>query len=318
MLWSLDKVIMRLLLAPLCVALITLSACSADNDNAHTTATTIIAPSPTQILTVIPRPQSIVDLMEEHAVHDDGKPFLKILSPAPGAVVNNPKVVVKLSVGRNFGGVMKIRSAQSAPPHVVAQETAGFLEGQIAVILDGHLCRANIDPEIPLEMRNLSPGEHTVQAFVLRSSGESYKNATAFQSISFTVTGPGYIAQPKPTDQDAVLTGQYQCLGPAPGFVPVELNKPHLVLSQPLPNLEIPGTMMLDFWLVNAKLKGDGGEYRVRYFIDDDDARYIDKWEPIWLSGWTPGKHSVRVELLGADQYPVPNGITTQEITVIK
>ena len=76
--------------------------------------------------------------------------------------------------------------------------------------------------------------------------------------------------------------------------------------------------VMIDFWLSNAKLRGDGGEYRVRYFIDDDEPRFIDKWESIWLSGWLPGKHTVRLELLGSDNWPVKNGITTREITVVK
>jgi hypothetical protein len=31
---------------------------------------------------------------------------------------------------------------------------------------------------------------------------------------------------------------------------------------------------------------GDGGEYRVRYSVDGGEAKYIDKWQPIWLSGW--------------------------------
>ncbi|HET6890117.1 MAG TPA: hypothetical protein VFH31_03365 [Pyrinomonadaceae bacterium] len=79
--------------------------------------------------------------------------------------------------------------------------------------------------------------------------------------------------------------------------------------------------IMIDFWLSNAKLKGDGGDYRVRYIVDDDEPRYIDKWETLWLSGWLPGKHTVRFELLGPDNWPVKHGdlnVTTREITVIK
>ena len=47
----------------------------------------------------------------------------------------------------------------------------------------------------------------------------------------------------------------------------------------------------------------------------------IDKWEPIWLSGWINGKHSVRLELIDKDGKPVDNGgynTTTREITVAK
>ena len=49
--------------------------------------------------------------------------------------------------------------------------------------------------------------------------------------------------------------------------------------------------------------------------------KYIDKWEPIWLSGWINGKHTVRLELLDKDGRPVENGgynTTTREITVVK
>ena len=79
--------------------------------------------------------------------------------------------------------------------------------------------------------------------------------------------------------------------------------------------------IMIDFWLTGAKLKGDGGEYRVRYIVDDDDPKFIDKWEPIWLSGWINGKHTVRLELLDKDGKPVENGgynTTSREITVVK
>ena len=79
--------------------------------------------------------------------------------------------------------------------------------------------------------------------------------------------------------------------------------------------------IMIDFWLVNAKLQGDGGTFRVRYTIDGGDAKFIDKWEPIWLSGWINGKHQVKVELVDKDGNPVENGgynSTTREINVIR
>ena len=77
--------------------------------------------------------------------------------------------------------------------------------------------------------------------------------------------------------------------------------------------------VLIDFSLSNAKLKGDGGEFRVRYIIDDDDPQWIDKWEPLGLSGWIPGKHTVRLELIGPDGWPYRNGdynVATREILV--
>ena len=79
--------------------------------------------------------------------------------------------------------------------------------------------------------------------------------------------------------------------------------------------------VVIDFSLANAKLKGDGGEYRVRYIVDDDEMRWIDKHEQIALTGWIPGKHTIRVELVGPDGWPYRNGdynIVTRELTIVK
>ena len=79
--------------------------------------------------------------------------------------------------------------------------------------------------------------------------------------------------------------------------------------------------VVIDFSLANAKLKGDGGEYRVRYIVDDDEMKWIDRWEQIVLTGWTAGKHTIRLELIGPDGWPYRNGdynIETRELTVIK
>ena len=80
----------------------------------------------------------------------------------------------------------------------------------------------------------------------------------------------------------------------------VDTAKPLLTYSRP--KGEYKGAdadaIMIDFWLWNAKLQGDGGEYRVRYSVDGGEAKFLDKWQPIWLSGWTNGKHKVKVELV--------------------
>jgi hypothetical protein len=79
--------------------------------------------------------------------------------------------------------------------------------------------------------------------------------------------------------------------------------------------------VVIDFRLENAKLKGDGGEYRVRYMVDDDDMQWIDRWEQVVLLGWLPGSHTLRVELIGPDGWPYRNGdynVETREILVIR
>jgi hypothetical protein len=75
----------------------------------------------------------------------------------------------------------------------------------------------------------------------------------------------------------------------------------------------------LEVLLSNAKLKGEDGEFRVRYIVDDEEMRWIDKPEVLSLSGWTPGKHTIRVELIGPDGWPYMNGahVVTKEISVV-
>src|SRR5437588_84406 len=68
--------------------------------------------------------------------------------------------------------------------------------------------------------------------------------------------------------------------------------------------------------------KNDGAFQMVTFTVKDGgEAKYIDKWEPIWLTGWTAGKHTVKLELVDKNGNPVENGgynTTTREITITK
>jgi hypothetical protein len=37
----------------------------------------------------------------------------------------------------------------------------------------------------------------------------------------------------------------------------------------------------------------------VRYIVDDEEMKWIDRWEQIVLTGWTAGKHTIRLEPYG-------------------
>ena len=77
----------------------------------------------------------------------------------------------------------------------------------------------------------------------------------------------------------------------------------------------------IDFSLANAKLKGDGGEYRVRYIVDAEEMQWIDRWEQVVLTGWLPGNHTIRLELVGPDGWPYRNGdynVVTRSVTITK
>ncbi len=102
----------------------------------------------------------------------------------------------------------------------------------------------------------------------------------------------------------------------------VDPAKPLLIFNLPNGKTFREGEpVVIDFSLANAKLKGDGGDYRVRYIVDDEEMQWIDRHEELVLTGWTPGNHTIRIELIGPDGWPYHNGdynIVTREITVVK
>src|ERR1700704_2527017 len=89
-----------LLFFSLCfAALLVLAGCQQTSDNTNTTAITNATPPGRQSLTVVPRPQKIVDMMKARGEQDDAKPVLKIISPVKNAVINGSTVNVKLELG---------------------------------------------------------------------------------------------------------------------------------------------------------------------------------------------------------------------------
>jgi hypothetical protein len=258
--------------------------------------------------------------MRERAAQEEAKPVLKIVSPENKSVINGSVVQVRL----NLSGDLKGYKPDKDP----ATNTGNHIH----VILDNQPYEAYYELDQPFELRNVTAGKHTLRVFASRPWHESYKNDGSFQMVTFTVRGGGDANQPTTTNSGQAMANNNASTSPSPregkdvatsAAGDVDPIKPLLTYSRP--KGEYKGAdadpIMIDFWLANAKLKGDGGEYRVRYIIDDDDPRYIDKWEPIWLSGWTSGKHLVRLELIDKDQKPVENGgynTTTREITVVK
>jgi uncharacterized Zn-binding protein involved in type VI secretion len=212
----------------------------------------------------------------------------------------------------------------------------------IHVILDNQPYEAYYNVGQPFELRNVSEGKHTLRVFASRPWHESYKNAGSFQMVTFTVKGGGDASKPTTTNTGQVMSNSANTNVNTRPTMPansntaapregkdmaastasdVDAKKPLLTYSRP--KGEYKGAdaeaIMIDFWLSNAKLQGDGGEYRVRYSVDGGEAKFLDKWEPIWLKGWTAGKHTVKLELVDKDGNPVANGdynSTSREITV--
>ncbi|HMT06804.1 MAG TPA: hypothetical protein PKA82_02290 [Pyrinomonadaceae bacterium] len=284
------------------------------NTNKSAANNTNAAAPEKQNLTVVERPQKIKDLMAARGEQDAAAPTLKIVEPKANAEVASSTVKVKLDISGDLKGYK---------PHMDHETKTG---NHIHVILDNRPYEAYYNLEQEFELRNVSDGEHTLRVFPSRPWHESYKNEGAFQLVKFTVKNGG--ADPA---KPATANGATVATAPTPEGKDmkeskagaVDVTKPLLTFSRPKGEYkgDDVNAIMIDFWLANAKLKGDGGEYRVRWSVDESEPKFIDKWEPIWLTGWTAGKHNVKLELVDAAGNVVDNGgynSTTREITVVK
>jgi hypothetical protein len=313
------------------------AGCSSDmnaNKASNTSATPATAATATpaqQTLAVGERPQTIKDQMAQRGEQDEAAPVLRIIEPAANATVRGSTVRVRLNLSGDLKGYQ---------PH---KDPATKMGNHIHVILDNQPYEAYYELGQPFELRNVSAGAHTLRVFASRPWHESYKNDGSFQMVSFNVEGGGDPSRPTTTatgqtmadNRNANANTAANTNAAAPATTPegkdmppstggaVDRTKPLLTYSRP--KGEYTGadasSIMIDFWLSNAKLQGDGGEYRVRYSVDGGEAKYIDRWDPIWLTGWTAGKHKVKLELVDRAGNPVENGgynTTEREITVVK
>lgn len=249
-------------------------------------------------LQLVERPKSIVDQMSARGEQDAAAPTLKIIQPAANAIITGATVKVKLEISGDLKGYK---------PHMDMDTKMG---NHIHVILDNQPYEAYYNLDSEFELRNVAEGEHTLRVFPSRPWHESYKNDGAFQMVRFTVKGGGDASKPTTTATGSTMAtpeGKDMKMSLAGA---VDATKPLLTFSRPKGEYKEDDAkaIMIDFWLANAKLTGDGGEYRVRYTVNNGEAKFIDKWEPIWLTGWTAGRHVVSLELVDKEGKPVDNG----------
>lgn len=318
--------------------------CASDSNTNNTTAVTNVTPPgatpapATQTLQVTDRPQKVKDMMRERGEQDQAKPVLKFVEPRDGATIAGATVNLKLALSGDLKG------------YKPGKDPATKMGNHIHVILDNQPYEAYYNLDEPFELRNVSEGKHTLRVFASRPWHESYKNDGSFQMVTFTVKGGGDPTKPTTTSNGQVMSdnknaanksantgANANAAGNANTAAPpqregkdfaastasdFDAKKPLLTYSRPKGDysaLDGQDGIMIDFWLINAKLQGDGGEYRVRYSIDGGAAQYIDKWEPIWVKGWNSGKHTVKLELVDKSGNVVANGdfnSTTREFNI--
>lgn len=256
--------------------------------------------------------------MAARGSQDEAKPTLRILEPRSDSTVGNSTVKVKLDISGDLKGYKPM------------MDMATRMGNHIHIILDNQPYEAYYSLDKEFELRNVADGSHTLRVFPSRPWHESYKNDGAFQMVKFTVKNGGAdTAKPATTNSGQAMSNANTTPTPESKDMQnstagnVDPKLPLLTYSRPKGdyNGADAEAIMIDFWLANAQLTGEGGQYRVRYSVDGGEAKYIDKWQPIWLSGWTNGKHNIKLELVDADGSVIENGgynSTTREITVAK
>lgn len=312
------EIIMRYTILVVLVSIFLTACGGTSNSNKPAVNNSNSAVAEKQVLSLVERPQSLKDKMAARGEQDAALPTLKIVEPKADAAIASSTVKVKLDISGDLKGYK---------PHMDHETKMG---NHIHVILDNQPYEAYYNLDQEFELRNVSDGDHTLRVFPSRPWHESYKNEGAFQMVKFSVKNGGAdTTKPATTSNgntvanaNAAPTPEGKEMKESKGGA-VDPTKPLLTYSRPKGEYkgEDINAIMIDFWLANAKLKDDGGEYRVRYSVDGGEAKFIDKWAPIWLTGWAAGKHMVKLELIDASGNVVDNGgynSTEREITITK
>lgn len=257
-------------------------------------------------------PDSIRAKKEARGEQENAKPELVVESPGEGETIESSTVKVKIKITGDLKGYAMGKAEDGTGNHV-------------HVILDNQPYAAHYMWDEGFELRNVTDGEHTLRMFPSRPWHESYKNEGAFKTVTFTVKN-GSADESKPTvdNKGTRLAAAKEAEGAEmkkSGAGAVDFSKPLLTYSRPKGSYKgsDADAIMIDFWLSNAKLKEDGGDYAVVYTINGGAEQRITKWEPVWLSGWKKGANAVKLWLVDGEGNKVDNGgynETTREITV--
>ncbi len=263
-------------------------------------------------ISVVDVPESIREKIAARGEQESAEPELVVEMPKEGETIESSTVKIKVRIAGDLKGYKE----------GVAEDGTG---NHVHVILDNQPYAAHYMWNEGFELRNVTDGEHTLRMFPSRPWHQSYKNEKAFKVLKFSVKN-GNADESKPTTDgngnkmaDAKKMEGADMKASTAGDV--DFTKPLLTYSRP--KGEYKGddakAIMIDFWLSNAKLTGDGGDFVVHYSINGGPEKNITKWEPVWISGWKTGKNTVKLWLVDKDGKAVENGgynTTTREITV--
>lgn len=204
------------------------------------------------------------------------QPQVTILSPKPDEVLTDDTVTVRFQV-------------KDLP---IFQDKVLGMGPHLEVVLDNQPYTMVYDLNQPLVLKDLDAGSHTLRAFASRPWHESFKNEGAYAQVTFHVGAKTGTNTPDP-------------------------KLPLLTYSRPTGSYGAE-PIMLDFYLTNAPLHlvaqtssdDDIPDWRIRATINGQSFVF-DRWQPIYLKGFQPGKNWVKLEFLDETGEPVQNQFNT-------
>ena len=200
------------------------------------------------------------------------QPQVTILSPTTDETVRDTSISVRLQV-------------QDLP---IFKDSNLGLGPHLHLILDNQPYRAVYDLDEPIVFEDLAPGTHTLRVFASRPWHESFKNEGAYAQTTFHVFTKTTDNNPDPT-------------------------LPLLTYSRPTGSYGAE-PILLDFYLTNAPLhlvaqenpNDDIADWRIRVTVNGESF-VLDRWQPVYLKGFKPGKNWVHLEFLDEQGNPVKN-----------
>jgi hypothetical protein len=204
------------------------------------------------------------------------QPQVTILSPQVDEVIQDNTVKVSFQV-------------KDLP---IFKDPQWQLGPHLHLILDNQPYIAVYDINQPVVLPDLSPGTHTIRVFASRPWHESFKNEGAYAEATFHV-----LTKTEENNPDSKL--------------------PLLTYSRPNGGYGAE-PIMLDFYLTNAPLHSIAetnpddtmSDWRIRSTVNGESF-ILDRWQPIYLKGFKPGKTWVKLEFLDNQGQPVKNVFNT-------
>jgi len=202
------------------------------------------------------------------------EPQVRIARPDPDETITNATVQVELQV-RDFP--------------IYKDQSLGF-GPHLHLFVDDQLHQAIYDADAPITLENLSPGTHTLRLLAVRPWGESFKNEGAYDQVTFNVFAAS--AQNNPDDSQPVLT--YNQPQDRYGAEPILLD---FHLHNAPPHLVAQADATVVDWRIRCTVNGES-------FV-------FDRWQPIYLKGFKPGKNWLKLELIDETGNLIDNALNS-------